>query len=127
LLSHQYYFVAKSRPVSEIPIDQLDGVMTAHARFILVDESHCLNTAYIAQRAIPFLERDGQYWGHPADDEHAVRELERMRQQLEVEFLVFARPAFWWLEYYSSFALYLDTHFNCLLRNNLVIVFDLRT
>jgi hypothetical protein len=50
-----------------------------------------------------------------------------MRQQTEVEFMVFARPAFWWLEYYSSFALYLDAHFNCLLRNNLVIVFDLRT
>jgi len=31
-------------------------------------------------RAIPFLERDGVYWGEPPDDETAVREIERLRK-----------------------------------------------
>jgi len=31
-------------------------------------------------RAIPFLEKNGEYWGPPADNATAIRELERLRR-----------------------------------------------
>jgi hypothetical protein len=34
-----------------------------------------------ARRTIPFLERNGEYRGYPADDETAIRELERLRER----------------------------------------------
>jgi hypothetical protein len=48
------------------------------------------------RRLPPFLERDGQYWGAPADSLTAIREVERMRQA-GVSFLVFSWMSFWWL------------------------------
>src|SRR5205823_6557192 len=45
---------------------------------------------------LPFMERNGQYWGPPGDDATAIAELERLRQ-CGARFIVFAWPAFWWL------------------------------
>ena len=48
-----------------------------------------------AFRVIPFLERDGQYWGPPASDKTAVRELERLRRA-GADYIVFAWCSYWW-------------------------------
>lgn len=48
-------------------------------KFILVDEEQ-LRGELALPGAIPFIEKDGQWWGAPADDEAALRELERLRQ-----------------------------------------------
>ena len=53
--------------------------LTAPGKFILVDEEQLRGDLGL-DRAIPFLEKDGQWWGAPADDETALRELERLRQ-----------------------------------------------
>jgi hypothetical protein len=93
--------------------------------FILVDEDCWTTTETLAgRRRIPFLERDGQYWGAPPDDRTAITELERLRQS-GASFLVFAWPAFWWLDYYAAFHGHLRTHFRCLLHNDRLVVFDL--
>jgi hypothetical protein len=92
---------------------------------ILVDEEQFGGRVGASNRRIPFLERDGQYWGAPADDSTAIRECERLRQA-GAEFMILAWPAFWWLDYYSEFSGYLRAKFPCPLANERLVVFDLR-
>jgi hypothetical protein len=93
--------------------------------FVLIDEDKWGTKHVLAgRRAIPFLERDGRYWGAPADDTTAVRELERLRQE-GATFLVIAWPAFWWLDHYSALHEYLRAKFRCILRNERLVLFSL--
>ncbi len=93
--------------------------------FILVDEDDWGTEDVMAgRRCIPFLQRGGQYWGSPADDEAAIREFEQLRRE-GASFIAFAWPAFWWLEYYSGFHRYLRSEFRCVLENDRLVVFDL--
>jgi glycosyltransferase involved in cell wall biosynthesis len=92
--------------------------------FILVDQDQWgMSTA--SRPPIPFLERDGKYWGNPPDDETAVRELERLRQA-GASFIVFGWPAFWWLDDYLGLHHFLRSQFRCVLKTDCVIIFDLR-
>ena len=92
---------------------------------ILVDGNE-LGPGFIRDRQVlPFLEREGQYWGPPPDDETAINELARLRQA-GANFIVFAWPAFWWLAYYAGFHRHLRSTFRCVLDNNRLVVFDLR-
>jgi hypothetical protein len=77
------------------------------------------------RQLIPFLEREGKYWGPPPDDNTAIHELERLRQS-GASFVAFAWPAFWWLDYYAEFLQYLRSKFPCVLENDRLVVFDLR-
>jgi hypothetical protein len=103
----------------------LAALIPAGATFILVDEDQLRSECAAGGRAIPFLERDGQYWGLPPDDETAIREMERLRRS-GATFLVFAWPAFWWLEYYAGLHRYLRANFRCALENDRLVAFDLR-
>jgi hypothetical protein len=108
--------------------DQAAGDITdlvaAGGAFVLVDERWLAPEALPDRRAIPFLERDGQYWGPPADDDTAIRELERLRRA-GAGHIVFTWPAFWWLDYYAGFHNHLRASFPCLLENERVAVFKL--
>jgi FkbM family methyltransferase len=104
---------------------ELAALIPAGDAFILIDEEQFGGEVPPGRHAIPFLERDGQYWGPPPDDATAIEELERLRQA-GAHFIVFARPAFWWLEYYTGFHCHLRAQFPCLLENYRLIVFDLR-
>jgi hypothetical protein len=101
----------KALPRSEKPI-------------ILVDDGTLEVGPIHGRRRIPFLERDGNYWGPPPDDATAVAELERLRLS-GVAFLVFAWPAFWWLIHYAEFSRYLHTEYVRVLENECVVAFDL--
>jgi hypothetical protein len=106
--------------------EEIAALIPAGASFILVDEEQWrVGGAVTGRRAIPFIERAGQYWGPPADDEAAVGELERLRQA-GANFIVFGWPAFWWLDYYAGFNRHLRQHFRPVLENDRAIVFDLR-
>ena len=76
--------------------------------------------------AVPFLERDGQYWGPPPDGDTGIQELERLRK-LGADFIVFVWTAFWWLDYYAELHNYLRSRFRCVLENDRMVAFDLRT
>jgi hypothetical protein len=94
--------------------------------FILVDEEQLGFSETISGRhRIPFLEKDGHYWGAPPDNETAIRELERLRQS-GANFIVFAWTAFWWLDFYSEFHYYLRTKFRRVMENERLVIFDLR-
>lgn len=94
--------------------------------FILVDRAELGDEIAPGRHVLPFLERDGQYWGPPPDDDTAIRELGRLRGS-GANFIVFCWPAFWWLDYYLGFHGYLSAHFRCVLENERLIIFDLRS
>lgn len=94
--------------------------------FILVDEEGFGAGFARGRRALPFTERDGVYWGAPADDDAAVRELERMRRERGASFIAFGWPSFWWLEHYAALAAHLRARYECVLDNRRLVVFDLR-
>src|SRR5262249_45426746 len=125
LLAHQFIFLATARPWNDVPVEQITSSVPAGGRFILVDDAQWANAAFDGRHVLPFLEQNGQYWGHPKDDAHAIREFKRLRDE-KAEFIIFAPPAYWWLDYYGEFARYLSRHFKCSLRNESLIVFDIR-
>jgi hypothetical protein len=103
------------------------AVVPASAAFLLADQNEWGTSRDFSGRTrVHFLEHNGEYWGAPADDASAIRELDRMRSDAGADFLVLARPAFWWLDHYAGFAAYLRSHFHSPLANDRVIVFDLR-
>lgn len=106
---------------------ELAAVIPVGKTFILVDDDNWGGQVCENRRQLPFLEKNGQYWGPPKDDETAVRELERMRQEHGADFLAFGWPAFWWLDHYREFGKQLRARFRCLLQNERLVAFDLRT
>ncbi|MBI3934184.1 MAG: class I SAM-dependent methyltransferase [Acidobacteria bacterium] len=93
--------------------------------FVLVDQDWWGSEIAASGRAIPFLEREGQYWGPPPDDDTAIRELDRLHRA-GASFMVFSWSAFWWLDYYSGLHSHLRSKFRCVLTNDRLVVFDLR-
>lgn len=93
--------------------------------FLLVDQAAFGSTFAINRRSIPFPEREGQYWGRPADDRSAIDELERLRRR-GAAFIVFTWPAFWWLDFYSGLNDHLCSNFACVWRDERLVIFDLR-
>lgn len=86
--------------------------------FVLVDEQQ------FGWDVVPFLERDGSYWGPPADSVTAISELDRLRDA-GAAFIVFGWPGFWWLAHYADFARYLNVKYTCSVRGKNVVIFDL--
>jgi O-methyltransferase len=105
--------------------DDIASLVPPGDAVILVDEQQFPGALGIGRRVIPFLERDGVYWGRPLDDSHAIQELERLRES-GARFIVFVWPAFWWLEYYTGLDRYLRERFSCLLQNERVVAFGSR-
>jgi SAM-dependent methyltransferase len=93
--------------------------------FILVDEEQFGNEISAGHCAMPFLERDGKYWGPPPDDVTAIHEVERLRKS-GANSIVFGWPAFWWLDYYAEMHHHLSSKYNCVLKNDRLVIFDLR-
>jgi trans-aconitate methyltransferase len=108
---------------------EIESLVPESQAFILADEDQWALRFTGARRAIPFTEKDGQYWGQywgpPADDQSATHEFERLRRA-GASFAVFASPAFWWLEHYAALSRHLEAQFRCVLKNDRLIVFDLR-
>jgi hypothetical protein len=106
---------------------ELAAVVPAGNALILVDDGQGeLGERLTQRRCIPFLERDGVYWGAPEDDAAAIGELERLGRA-GASFLAVGWPAFWWLDYYADFHRHLRERFRCVLENDRLVVFDLRT
>jgi hypothetical protein len=105
--------------------DDLRALIPAGARLILVDDDQWSSHLGRDRTVVPFLERDGQYWGPPADDRLAIREFERLRRA-DADFIAFARPAFWWLDYYAAFQRHLRERFSVVTENDRLVIFDLK-
>lgn len=95
------------------------------AVFLLVDDGEPQWPSPPGRRRLPFLEKNGCFWGLPADDSHAIAELERMRDG-GAEYLIFAAPSFWWFDHYTGFHEHLRARFPCPLDDDVAVCFDLR-
>jgi hypothetical protein len=111
---------AERRAVAE----EICSFVAARKSVIFADEGHFREDVSDNSRLIPFLERDGQYWGRPLNSEVAIREVERLRDT-GAEQIVFASTAFWWLDYYAELHKYLRSHYRCVQENDHVVVFEL--
>ena len=100
---------------------ELDELIPAGEPFLFLDETQWALPRTPQCDAIPFPERDGLYWGLPADDEAAVMELDVARAG-GVRYLVFAWQTFWWLDHYTAFAQHVADKYRCLLDNDRVKV-----
>jgi len=104
---------------------EIASIVPAGGSFILVDDDRLGELPLRDRRPIPFLERGGIYWGAPPDDSTAVRELERLREA-RPDALVFAWPAFWWLDEYKGLAEHVSRSYARVFANERLVVFDLR-
>ena len=110
----------------EMAIEEIERMIPVRSTFVLVDQDGWGTDDYVAdRRRLPFLEKEGMYWGPPADDQTAIRELERLRTA-GADFVVIGWPGFWWLDHYAGFHQHLRSHFHCILANKRLMVFDLR-
>jgi hypothetical protein len=104
---------------------EIESLVRPGETFILVDDLQSEIAPLPDRPHLPFLERGGEYWGPPGDDETAIRELHRLRES-GAAFIVFAWQAFWWLDYYGGFARHLRDTYCCELENERLIAFNLR-
>jgi hypothetical protein len=107
--------------------EEIAALVPAGDTLLLVDgqDPWGMEDIVAGRRAIPFLEKEGQYWGSPEDDATAIREVERLRQA-GANFMVFGWQSFWWLDHYARLHQHLRSRFRCLLENERLVVFDLR-
>jgi len=110
----------------EIAIDEISGIVPRGETFILADEAQFNIEDMVKDRhAMPFIEKNGQYWGRPLDDKTAIMEFERLKEQ-GAKFIVFGWPVFWWFDCYPEFYKYIRTKFRCVFENERLLVFNLR-
>jgi hypothetical protein len=107
-------------------LEQIAQAVPSRQTFILVDEDQLATGGRIAgRRALPFMEKDGVYWGAPADDAAAIAELDRLKQ-LGASFLIFTKPAFWWMEHYRDFMRHVRAAYSLVKKSEQIVGFDLR-
>ena len=88
--------------------EEILRLVPAGETYILVDEERWwAGLAADGRRRLPFLERDGVYWGRPEDDRTAVDELLRLKRA-GARYMLFAESAFWWLDHYRTLASHLQ-------------------
>ena len=78
------------------------------------------------RRRIPFTEKNGVYFGPPADDASAIAELERLRDS-GAQYVAIAQWYYWYLTYYAGFGEYLARRYEQIWDGEYVKLFDLRT
>jgi glycosyltransferase involved in cell wall biosynthesis len=93
---------------------------------LLADDCWFGHEPLIGRRTLPFLEKDGQFFGPPAGDHVAIEELERMRRQ-GATYVAFAWPALWWLDHYTDFHRHLRSHYRPAVQSKHLMVFDLHS
>jgi hypothetical protein len=103
----------------------LEATVPDGATAVLVDGGELNFVASGARTVLPFIERDGRYWGPPKDGEDAVNNLGRLRAKGAAYFIV-AWPAFWWLDYYTDLAKYLRAHATPVVADGAIKVFAFR-
>jgi FkbM family methyltransferase len=102
---------------------ELEAAGVGGQTFVLADDDQLRAFLTVGGHALAFREHEGQYWGPPTDDADAIGEIERLRTA-GARYLVFAWPAFWWLEHYREFAGYLRSRSSCRWESERLIVFD---
>ncbi len=105
--------------------EELAAVTSPEAVVIVADLDEGGFGRSIAGRVrLPFVEKQGQYFGPPADDAHAIAELTRLRTAGATHFALLW-PAFWFFDTYPLFEQHLRRVHRCVLENARAVVFEL--
>lgn len=106
-------------------LKELKEIVPKGCTIILVDEQQWgADSEWDGRHILPFLERDGAFFGFPADDRRAILELERMVEK-GARYLVFISSTFWWLTHYKGLAKWLELKAKTILDNSRLKVFQL--
>ena len=97
--------------------------VTEPGTVIIVDDGTLALDLGSARPVRALVERNGVYWGPPADDSAAIEMVERVRSE-GAHYIAFAFPAAWWLNHYASLVSWLRDEFDCIYADNLLTVFD---
>jgi glycosyltransferase involved in cell wall biosynthesis len=91
---------------TEAAVREAEAFVPAGAAYVLVDDDEWGATSnrnlLPGRTLVPFLVRDGLYWGPPGDDENAVAALEQARGA-GAEIFLFPWFTEWWLDHYRAF------------------------
>ena len=121
LWKRKSWFHQLSRAISKI-----ESVTPANSTIVLVDDGTWdIGKSLRGRTILPITSVDGLYAGAPTDDGNAIQALEKTRE-MGSDFIVFAWGSFWWFEHYRKLQEYLDLSYKRVLRNELLIVYDLR-
>jgi hypothetical protein len=105
-------------------IRTIDTHVPVGSPFILVDDLQLgLGPTVRGRRAIPFVERHGEYWGAPPDDEAAVKELDR-QFDLGLRHIAIAWPSRWYLDAYPAWAARLSSACRTVVKGPDVCLFE---
>jgi O-methyltransferase len=115
----------KWRRLLSLARKDVEALIPSGETIILVDDDQFGREIAGERHVIHFFRGEGRESGVPPDEGSAIDELDRLRQ-LGGRFLVIAWPAFWWLDCSSALAEYLRAKFRQVLKNDRVVVFDLR-
>jgi glycosyltransferase involved in cell wall biosynthesis len=106
-------------------VRDIDSVVPPGSTFLLADEDEWATGGFVCgRRCLMFPERDGRYWGRPANDDEAIQELNQVKDA-GIAFVVFAWPAFWWLDHYAGLDKHLREAGRVVFENDRVKVFAL--
>jgi glycosyltransferase involved in cell wall biosynthesis len=112
-------------PRIQTSLRELERLLEPGEAFVLVDETKWgVENEFAGHPVIPFPEHDGQWDGWPENDQELIAQLNRANAQ-GVRLIVFAWPAFWWLDEYPELAAYLGQHSQQVLSNEHMRVFAL--
>jgi hypothetical protein len=106
--------------------DEVASTIQPGTSFVLIDDNTLGIDELSGRSAIPFLERDGEYYGAPEDGAQAVAELARQTSR-GVRHLVMGWPSFWWLDEYPELARHLHRRWRRLAATDAAIVYELRS
>jgi glycosyl transferase family 2 len=102
---------------------EVEALLPRRGRLILIDEDQVRGRRERLAPTLPMVEREGRYWGRPADDAEALRELVRLRA-LGAGHIAFSFNAFWWLDHYAGLRHHLSSHARLIHRSQTLRVYE---
>ena len=81
---------------------ELSSLVPSGATYAAVDGDQWGSPQLLpGRRRVPFIEREGQFWGAPENGEQAVQALRSQRDR-GLQMIVFAPSCAWWLQHYPE-------------------------
>jgi glycosyltransferase involved in cell wall biosynthesis len=120
---HSYYSHLERRLLI---LQEIAALVPPGDTFVLVDQGAFGQGQIIADRlCVRFPADTGNPRGLPDSDEAAIEQLERFRAE-GAGFVVFVKPALWWLKRYDGLRLHLESRYTRELATDVSVAFGLR-
>ena len=105
---------------------EIEGLIPEGGSVVLIDNGSLGAEFLPRHHVLSFPQHDGEFSGSPCDEQQAIQELEQ-HQNDGVQWIVLAFSAFWWLDAYPRFFNHLCSQSDCVLENERLRIFSLRS